>query len=287
VLPDNDAKNARHLITSRFGEIQGRFAWTRDGRIVISSDKTRHRELWIVDSDGNARKQLTTSDSGGADVQPAVSPDGQYVAFTSSRQQGVQHIFRVDLDGTKLRQLTNGAHEELPGFSTDGQWVYFIDGSDDPPSKSVRKVSINGGETLLVTTAPDRWGIKSFDVNRVDGRLALGLERTSNDSQELKLGIVPAQGGEPKLVDVPPKLFPAWPVWTPDGHSIALRSLGQAGEPLDIWSVPVDGTGPPRQLTDLKTLATRNFTWTSDGKQLLVGRETMLTVPVLIRKVGK
>ena len=280
MLPENDTANAKRVTSS--GELQGRFTWTPDGRVVIGSNVSGSPDIWIMNPDGTGRKQLTQDPA--RDAQPTVSSDGKYIAFTSDRVNGVKHIFRMDLDGNDLKQLTSGPHERLPSFSADGKWVYYIDADDDPPATYptiIRKVSINGGEPTLVATAPEGWGINGMDVNRADGRLVYGLERFSNTLQ-YKLGILPAQGGQPRLIDVPTNLVSWRPFWTPDKHAIALRM----GSRIDIWSVPVDGTGKPRQLTDFKTPGTGDFSWTFDGKQLLVSRGTSMSTPVLIRNVG-
>ncbi len=278
ILPDNDASRARRVTTS--GEVQGRFTWTPDGQIVMSSDTSGNRDIWIMNPDGTGRKQLT-HDPGG-DVHPAVSRDGKYIAFTSDRVNGVNQIFIMDIDGGNVKQLTQGQQVMLPSFSPDGEWIYFT----VKPWKMVQRVSVNGGEPIVVATAPDGWDLtQGIDVNRIDGRLVYGLQQQSADGMQFKLGIL-STSGEPELIDVPANLTAGRPRWAPDNRTVALHGLVEGRS--EIWSMPVDGEGQPRQLTDFRTpeTLTHGFSWTVDGKQLLVSRSTFTMNPVLIRNTG-
>ncbi len=269
----NDARRAIRVTTS--GELRGRFAVTPDGRIVMGSDVSGDRDIWIMNADGSGRKQLT-HDPGG-DVQPAVSPDGKYIAFTSNRVNGVDQIFRMDIDGGNLKQLTQGKQKILPSFSPDGKWVYFV----DPPTNTVWKVAVNGGEPASVATAPDGWHFTGIDINRADGRLLYGLKRYENGRALWKIGILGTKG-ETKLTDVPANFGAERPRWAPDNRTIALLSMDTG----DIWSIPADGKGKPRQLTDFRTPWAADPRWTADGKQLFVARGTNISNPVLIQNTG-
>jgi len=279
IVPGNDASKTKRLTTS--GEMQGRFAWTPDGRIVFGSDVSGNRDLWIMNADATGRMQLTR-DPGG-DVQPAVSSDGKHIAFTSNRTGGVDQIFYMTIDGQNVKQLTQGQQKILPCFSPDGKWVYFV----ELPTKTVKKVSINGGEPTLVATAPKDWNLAGIDVNRADGRLLYGLQQLKDDVWSYKLGIVPIKG-EARVIDVSREFNWNRPRWTPDNRSVAVFSKTTESAP-EIWTIPVDGKGKPRKLTDFKTFPGSGgigFSWTVDGKQLLVGRSTFTMNPVLIRNSG-
>jgi Tol biopolymer transport system component len=179
--------------------------------------------------------------------------------------------------------MTNGDGEILASFSNDGKWIYFMKASN--PRTEIRKISVNGGEPILVVTAPEDWIFNGLDVNGADGRLLYGLELAS-DSRKNKVGILPVKGAS-KLLDLPANLRSTRPRWAPDNRSIALISRVSGGLSSDIWSMPVDGKGKPKQLTDFRMPYTYGFSWTADGKKLLVSRGTSTSYPVLIRNVGK
>ncbi len=283
VLQGYDARTARRVTTS--GEIRGRFALTPDGLIIYGSTVSGNPDIWVMNANGGGRRQLTNDP--GIDAQPAVSPDGKYIAFTSNRVKGVRHIFLMDKDGGNLKQLTDGENEGLASFSHDGKWVYFMHAPNgkEQQVKYIRKVPVSGGESTLVATAPDGWFFNGIDVNKADGRLVYGLGRFSNGWQ-YKLGIVPTKG-EAKLIDLSGNLISNRPRWSPDNRSIVILSTVLGGPAsLDAWSIAVDGKGKPRQLTDFRTPGSADPRWTADGKQLFVTRGTSISNPVLIRNSG-
>jgi serine/threonine protein kinase len=282
VMPENEPSRLTKVTNT--GELQGMFSSTPDGRVVLCSDITGNRDIWIMNVDGSGRRQLTNDPAG--DGQPKSSFDGKYVAFTSNRTKGVNQIFRMDMDGSNFRQLTNAGPAVLPAFAADGKWIYYFDATNDP-FVAIRKVPVEGGESSLVAKPPDGWGFNGLDVNRADGRIVFGLERVVNGKVQFKLGVMQPDGRNPNLMDVPANLISRRPFWTGDNKSVALRSFQEGiGRPVDIWRFLLDGT-PPTRLTDLKEPRTEGLNWSFDGKKLLLSREELTVTPVLIRNIGK
>src|SRR5262249_52874379 len=59
------------------------------------------------------------------DASPSFTPDGRTIVFTSNAD-GPYHLFRVDVDGGKPRQLTRGEHSELAvRVAPDGKRALF------------------------------------------------------------------------------------------------------------------------------------------------------------------
>jgi len=68
-------------------------------------------------------QSITDSDD---DTAPALSPDGQRVAFMS-RQDGNWEIYVVNIDGSEIQRLTDNAAEDgLPTWSPDGRVLAFV-----------------------------------------------------------------------------------------------------------------------------------------------------------------
>ncbi len=61
------------------------------------------------------------------DVNPAISPDEQWVAFSRCNTTGGHNIWKVPIGGgTPTRLTPNTQHTEFyPSWTPDGQWVYF------------------------------------------------------------------------------------------------------------------------------------------------------------------
>ena len=81
-------------------------------------------QLFVSNADGTAERPLLDSDS--LDYNPAWSPDGQWIVFTSERN-GSADLYRVKPDGTGLERLTtNRAYEDQADVSPDGQKLAFV-----------------------------------------------------------------------------------------------------------------------------------------------------------------
>src|SRR4029077_3561065 len=70
-----------------------------DGRVAF----TYQDDIWLVDADGSNPRRLTVSVA--RDFSPRFSPDGKWIAFTSSRT-GNNDVFIMPSTGGEPKQLT-------------------------------------------------------------------------------------------------------------------------------------------------------------------------------------
>jgi len=120
---------AQYEVLRREGApIQGQSPdWVDGNRFVYQGCLGSACGLIISNLDGSFPKQIT-QDPG--DTNPDVSPDGQKVVFMS-RRKGNWDIYRVDIDGENLIQLTTDeADDGLPVWSPDGKMVAFVSNRD-------------------------------------------------------------------------------------------------------------------------------------------------------------
>ncbi len=105
------------------------------GRITFESTRDGNSEIYIMNDDGTNQVNLTHSLA--ADINPAISPDGQYIAFASNRA-GRTEVFRMKVDGSEVTQLTSNATANGPDFiegldwHRDGSKLIFAVRRDDP-----------------------------------------------------------------------------------------------------------------------------------------------------------
>jgi serine/threonine protein kinase/Tol biopolymer transport system component len=268
-----DASQLKQVTFTRQDEVRIG-AWTPDGKIIFSSVAgTTSQNLCVMNADGGDRRQITTGD--GYDYNPALSPDGRVVFFTSMRNGGTPHIWRVDMNGSNLRQLTSGAFDDTnPHVTPDGKWVLF--NSFRGGKLSAWKMAVDGGEPVQLS--------KSLAVRAIspDGKLMACYDINQQPGRE-KVFILPIEGGEPlKVLELPEHSSWLNFAWSTDGRAITL--LRYANGTANIWALPVDG-GPAKQLTHFNDPSMHNFNFydlSRDGKQLAVTRTTRNPSLVLV-----
>jgi Tol biopolymer transport system component len=181
---------------------------------------------WWVSARGRERPapRLTrlTSDSG-LTTDPALSPDGQLVAYASDRGgAGNLDIWRQQLaSGESVRLTQDPADESDPAFSPDGARIAF---RSEREGGGIYVVSSFGGEPRLVAKhgrrprfSPDGNRIAYYVVDLFSGG---------------QVFVAPAAGGPPTPVQ-PGFASALYPLWSADGTNLLF--LG-AKEPKDIAS---------------------------------------------------
>ena len=94
IAPEGNSVRAKSVSTVT---ARGGVAWTPDGRVVFATETGGTWDIWIMNQDGSGRRQLTQG--AGHNVDPAVSPDGKWIAFVSTRS-GKVDVWRMGLDGS-------------------------------------------------------------------------------------------------------------------------------------------------------------------------------------------
>jgi Tol biopolymer transport system component len=84
------------------------FAWSPDGARLAIVSQSGPKEVEIAIVEPSSGRVLATIDGPGPDEQPTWSPDGRWLAFTSSRE-GSADVFLATADGRSVQRLTSGA----------------------------------------------------------------------------------------------------------------------------------------------------------------------------------
>src|SRR5205085_1280741 len=110
------------------------------------------------------------------------------IVFLSDRT-GAPHLWRMNLDGSDQRQVTNGASgEQNAQFSPDGRWLIYRTVSGRP---NVWKVPFEGGEPVQLT---DQFLTQSPTISP-DGKLFAYCFRDENTTW--RIAIASLEGGPP------------------------------------------------------------------------------------------
>jgi TolB protein len=103
-LMNADGSNARQLTRGLPG-IGGSLDWSPDGRsLLIYAGPPGDKNVFLIDVAAETAAQLT---NGGNNAASSFSPDGQWIAFNSLRNNDQADIFIMRPDGSDVRQVTD------------------------------------------------------------------------------------------------------------------------------------------------------------------------------------
>ena len=206
-------------------------------------------------TEGSVETRFTSYSTEEAD--PDWSPDGRWIAFTST-QSGNSDIWIKPVGGGEATRITHGpASDRVPRWSPDGSALLFA--SDRSGALNLWTISpFEEGETLSqITTDGDVLAVEGHGSWSPEGtEIVFGSDRDGN----YDLWIISAAGGAPRQLTNHPR--DEWAAdWSPDGEWIAFSSGNRRGK-ADLWAIPSEG-GTARQLTDRQN---NGPSWSPDGK---------------------
>lgn len=268
ILPGGEFTKARKFTSGKEDGTAG-FSWMPDGRVVYTSISSGNLDLWIVNSDGSDRRQLTFGTS--ANVQPGASPDGRYIVFMTNRNVGWS-LWHMNADGSGLKELLPNIDQmALPQVSPDSQWIFYS--SRESSGKQVMwRVSIDGGTPTKLTTTDSTQAVLSPDGSQI-------VYEFRDPGSPLKIEIVDAATGQPLRSLNRPQNILGWNL-SADGQSLTCARGSDTVS--NLWTIPLDG-GNPKQLTDWKDETVFWISWSRDGKNLAVTRGSVSNDVVLIK----
>ena len=268
IAPADDLSAAKQITFGSLGQNNGwnGLAWMPDGKIAYTKLSEKGLTIWTMNTDGSNQKQLIPN--GGDNHHPAVTGDGRFIVFQSTRG-GTSAIWRSDIDGGNLVQLTHDEPAEQPALSPDGKWIIF--NSNRSELGTLRRISIEGGESVRLSEKAFSWAGISPDSKY----FAANYE----ESGKSKIAILAMDSGEILMAFDVPRLanFRFGIHWTPDGKAVTYRDWANG-----IWKQELSG-GPPARMQGLPPEKLYGYGWSLDGKQFAYVRGAEISDVVLIR----
>jgi Tol biopolymer transport system component len=176
--------------------------------------------------------------------EPAVSPDGAFIAFSSSRD-GDAELYVMRADGSEQRRLTAFHRDDWGAlWSPNGGTLAFL--SNRESADRIYLVRPDGSGIRRLTAAADT-GAAGHDVQESEPAWSPDGERMafvrSTRAGESRIRVVePATGRNRELSDGRGR--DGAPVWSPDGKYLAFTS-DRDGDP-ELYLMRADGTGVTR-----------------------------------------
>jgi dipeptidyl aminopeptidase/acylaminoacyl peptidase len=247
VVPTDGSAPPRRFTT---GDHDSRPRWSPDGRWLafVRAPEGGKPQLHVMPSDGGESRRLTEHPLGAAD--PVWSPDSTRIAYVARIPEPGR--YGTDPEGGKYVDAAKEPPRRITTlqFRLDGVGFTF----DRRPHVFVIDALTDGAEPVQITRgdfdhggpvwSPDGRSV-AFVSARHDGR---------DGDENADIFIAPADGGDARQV-TRSDLTVARPAFSPDGERLYFVSGGPgttefAGRNSGIWTVPADGSEPPRRLTE-------------------------------------
>ena len=223
-----------------------------DTKIAFANNSTRHKEIYVVDYDGENLQKLTNDKS--ISLLPRWSKDGR-IFYTTYKYRNPD-IFAIDLKAGKIAPIIlRGGLSLIGGVSPDGKALVFTSSGGSNPSIYLYNLETHQKQRITNKTSVD--GSPSYSP---DGKY---ITFVSNRGGNPQIYVMELATGQTRPLT---KTF-NWsdsPQWSPTGEWIVFSGREAPYHPMDIFLVDLTGTQLRRLTTDAGS--NEDPTWSPDGR---------------------
>ncbi len=174
---DLTKRNLTQITSGDYDDDQ--LGWAPDGkrlafvsnRSTPDPDATYNTDIWVVSADNTDKgEHITQVTKGpGEDREPAWSPDGNWIAYSTRLdpnvfEYGTKHLAVVPSTGGESKVLTQSFDRMVvdPHFAPDGKTIYFV--ADDDGTLNLCSISSGGGDVTRVIGG--RLVVNGYSINK-------------------------------------------------------------------------------------------------------------------------
>jgi Tol biopolymer transport system component len=226
----------------------------------------------VVGADDGSHKRILVEKVLAVVIMPraAWSPDGRWLAYSSGTLFSPRNLFVVDSNGGATRQVTHLTHSteaiQSQAWLKDNQHVIvsyipanhlFVSdlGVVDVESGTLARLTMNLFESF-----------NDPSVSADGKRILVTASRTQRELWKVPFGPDPASNGRAAIRLLDSSQDPMWTYVTRDGRTLLFNSA-LAGS-RNLWTMPLDGSAPPRQITTVPGDVVMHSSLSPDGSQV-------------------
>ncbi len=202
--------------------------------------------------------------SEGADFDPAIAPEGDWMAYASTQHAETADIYRKQIGGRTMVRLTaDPAEDVMPAISPDGRWIAFS--SNRSGNWDVWLMPAEGGPATQLTSESDDELHPTFSPDGT--RITYCRRNIHSDRWEVWMFELDRPGARTYVCD---GLFPQW---SPDQTRNTLlfqRARERGSRFYGIWTVDFrDGQATsPTEIVSASDAAIMHPVWSPDGASI-------------------
>ncbi|MHC1740852.1 MAG: TolB family protein [Anaerolineaceae bacterium] len=222
------------------------------GLIVMAVGDGIYTHLFVIGPDSIPLMRLT--DNNYDDEEPAVSPDGTKIAF-SSNKNGQWDIYILDLSTKSVFQVTQSkAYDSAPSWSPDGQYLIYQTLTDKNLDLMIQSANdLNSPPIQLTANSGD-----NFDPAwSPDGRTIAFITNRNGESELWLADLQSVENRFTRLLSAEQTQYRS-PRWSPDGTQLALCKQDSESH-IEILTINQSGSKP------VEIGLGGHPTWSADG----------------------
>jgi TolB protein len=246
------------------------------GLIILALDEGGNTHLFAYQPEEGGAEQplpLTRLTFGPwDDIHPAISPDGQTVAFTSNRS-GYWDIYLLDLGTSGITRLTDTlAYEGSPAWSPDNKWLVYETYINNNLEIKIQSV-LTPDDTIQLTNS------SAADFSPVWSPQGRQIAFVSNQSGEDEIWLADLDKNEEQRfqnISQNPDSKDTHPAWSPDGKSLVWVGEQDGMRTLLLQELPVISDAMvPSSAPNQRNLGSGDWpVWSADGETILTILQT-------------